>query len=85
MDVLKQIFPFAWKWGKADQNGFVVGIIISAIVLLLGGGVFNLVAALVSFIPVLPVLISVVGSIVGLYALVTLVLTILVKCDVLKD
>ena len=82
MDTLKKIFPFAWKWGKDE---FVKGVVLHALVILFGGVVFNIVAAIVSFIPVLPWLVSVVGFVVGLYALVSLILQILIKVDVIKD
>lgn len=83
MDVLKKLFPYAWSKGNGDSNAFVVGIIIHVLVLIFGGLVVGLPAALVP-IGIVKWLCGVAGTLLDLYALVSLILLILVKCKVLK-
>ena len=88
MNVLKKIFPLSWNFTKSTAN-FVVGIIVH----LLLGVIFSLVAGLAGFIvgwipfvgDVLIWALGVIGSLIGIYSLVGLILLILVFCKVIKD
>jgi hypothetical protein len=88
MDIVKKIFPLSWKFTNS-VGSFVAGIIIY----LLAGTIFGLVAGLagilVGWIPVIGAILKwalgVVGSLIGVYSLVGLILLILVYCKVIKD
>lgn len=88
MDILKKIFPLSWKFTK-DVGNFIVGIIIYILLGFVFGLVAGLVGLLVSGIPVVGAIIiwalGAIGSVIGLYSLIGLVLLILVFCKVIKD
>ncbi len=88
MDVLKKIFPLSWAFTKSVGN-FVVGIILHLVLGVLFGAVAGLAGILVDWIPVagdiLVWALGVIGSLIGVYSLVGLILLILVYCKVIKD
>ncbi len=88
MDVLKKIFPLSWKFTKSVGN-LVVGIILYLILGVLFGIVAGLATVLVGWIPLIGGLLiwalSLVGSLIGIYSLVGLILLILIYCKVIKD
>ncbi|MBP3369762.1 MAG: hypothetical protein J6L85_03320 [Clostridia bacterium] len=88
MEIVKKIFPLSWAFTKSVGN-FVVGIILHLILGTLFGLVAGLAKTLVGWIPVVGDLLiwalGVIGSLIGVYALVGLILLILVYCKVIKD
>ena len=78
MDMVKKFFPNAFK--AKDLSTFIVAQVIYALIDVGCGFVIGLLAK----IPVLGIIFSLLGSIVGLYALVGIVLSILVFVKVLK-
>lgn len=78
MDALKKIFPHAFK--ATELTPFIVSLVIYVLVDVVCGFVIGLLAKL----PILGVIFSILGSVVGLYALVGIVLSILVFVKVLK-
>lgn len=79
MDLLKKYFPYAFK-KKADVAALVINIIIHII----AGAVIGVVIGLLSFIPVLGFIISLAGGLIDLYIFISLVLSVLDYCKVLK-
>lgn len=88
MDVLKKIFPLSWKF-TASVGNLVVGIILYLVLGFLFGAVAGLATILVGWIPLVGSLLiwalGIVGSLVGIYALVGLIILILVYCKVIAD
>ena len=88
MDILKKIFPLSWKFTK-DVANFIIGIVIYLVLGVAFGLVAGLAALIVGWIPVVGALLiwvlSVIGSLIGIYSLVGLILLILVFCKVIKD
>ena len=78
MDVLKKLFPYSFNIN--DTNNFVIKLIVYVVVGIVAGTVIGLLSA----IPLVGWLFSLVGTLVSLYVTVGLVLTILVFCKVLK-
>ena len=78
MDILKKVFPHAFK--VTEVASFVVTLIIYALVAIVGGFVIGLLVKL----PIIGIIFTLVGSLVSLYALVGIVLSILVFMKVLK-
>jgi len=78
MDMLKKFFPNAFK--ATDLGAFIVALIIYVLIDIVCGFVIGLLAK----IPLIGIIFSLVGSIVGLYALVGIVLSILVFVKVIK-
>lgn len=78
MDVLKKLFPYSFN--IQDTNNFVIKLIVYVVVGIVAGTVIGLLSA----IPLVGWLFSLVGTLVSLYVTVGLVLTILVFCKVLK-
>jgi hypothetical protein len=78
MDMVKKFFPNAFK--AKELSSFIVALVIYALIDVVCGFVIGLLAK----IPVLGIIFSLLGSIVGLYALVGIVLSILVFVKVLK-
>ena len=71
MDVLKQLFPLSFK--VKDSNDCVISVIIYLVVSIL----FGAVVAILDFIPVINVLLGVLGSLVGVYCVAGIILSIL--------
>lgn len=78
MDILKKIFPTAFK--ATDVKPLIISLIIYVLIDIVCGFVIGLLAK----IPILGIIFSLLGSIVGLYALVGVVLSILVFVKVIK-
>jgi len=78
MDILKKYFPHAFK--ATELNAFIITLIIYILIDVVCGFVIGLLAK----IPVLGIIFGLLGSLVGLYALIGVVLSILVFVKVLK-
>jgi len=78
MDALKKFFPHAFK--ATELSSFIITLIIYVVVDIVCGFVIGLLAK----IPLIGVIFSLLGSLVGLYALVGIILSILVFVKVLK-
>lgn len=78
MDAIKKYFPFAFK--ATELKPFIISLVIYALIDVVCGFVLGLLAK----IPVIGILFSLVGTLVGLYALVGIVLCILVFVKVIK-
>lgn len=78
MDLLKKFFPTAFK--STEVKAFIISLIIYVLIDVVCGFVIGLLAK----IPVLGIIFSLLGSLVGLYALIGVVLSILVFVKVVK-
>ena len=78
MDMLKKFFPHAFK--ATEVSALVISLIIYVLIDIVCGFVIGLLVK----IPLLGIIFSLLGSLVGLYAFVGIVLSILVFCKVLK-
>lgn len=78
MQQIKKIFPFSFK--ATDPTGLVVALIIYIVVCGICGAIIGLLAS----IPVAGIIFSLIGSILGLYGLMGIVLTILVFLKVVQ-
>lgn len=78
MDILKKFFPHAFK--ATELKAFIISLVVYVLIDLVCGFVIGLLAK----IPVLGIIFGLLGSLVGLYALVGVVLSILVFVKVLK-
>lgn len=78
MDMLKKFFPHAFK--ATELTPFIVSLIVYVLIDIVCGFVIGLLAQ----IPILGIIFSLLGSLVGLYAFVGIVLSILVFVKVLK-
>lgn len=79
MDMLKKIFPFSFK-EKKD----IAALIINILLYLVGDIIAGFVIGLLASIPLIGIVFSLVGSLVGLYCLAGLVLSCLDYFKVLK-
>ena len=78
MEALKKFFPHAFK--AVELKPFVISLIVYVLIDIVCG----IVIGILSKIPLVGIIFSLVGTIVGLYALVGIVLSILVFVKVLK-
>lgn len=78
MDMLKKFFPNAFK--ATETKPFVIALITYVLVDIVCGVVIGLLAKL----PIVGIIFSLLGSLVGLYAFVGIVLSILVFVKVVK-
>ncbi len=78
MDILKKFFPHAFK--SNEVAAFIITLIIYILIDIVCGFVIGLLVK----IPILGIIFSLLGSLIGLYALVGVVLSILVFAKVLK-
>ena len=78
MDMLKKFFPDAFR--SKDINSFIVTLLIYGVGSILAGFVLGLLAK----IPLVGFVFSLIGAVVGLYALVGIVLAILVFTKVIE-
>lgn len=78
MDMLKKLFPHAFK--ATQLKSFIVTLIVYFLIDVVCGFVIGLLASL----PLIGIVFSLLGSVVGLYALVGVILSILVFIKVLK-
>lgn len=88
METLKKIFPLSWKYTK-DVANLIIGIIVYLLVGVLAGVVIFLATMLTGWIPLVGGIIGwalgVVGSLIGIYTLVGIILQLLVFFKVIKD
>ena len=78
MDTLKKLFPLSFK--VKEVKDLVISIIIYAVIDVVCGIVISLLAKL----PIIGILFSLVGALIGIYATAGIVLAILVFVKVLK-
>ena len=78
MDILKKILPNAFK--ANDLKAFITALVIYVLIDVVCGFVIGLLAKL----PIIGIIFSIVGAVVGLYALVGIVLSILVFVKVIR-
>ena len=78
MDILKKVFPFSFK--AKDRVPFIIAIIIYLVIDLVCG----FARGLLSHIPVVNILTGILGTLLGLYGLIGIVLSILVFLKVVK-
>ena len=78
MDTLKKFFPHAFK--ATELSNFIISLIVYVLVDVVCGFVIGLLAKL----PIIGFVFGLIGSLVGLYALVGAVLSILVFVKVVK-
>ena len=78
MDILKKYFPHAFK--ATELSAFIITLIVYALIDVVCGFVIGLLAK----IPIVGIIFSLIGSLVGIYALVGIVLAVLVFTKVLK-
>lgn len=79
MDLLKKFFP--WSFKANDAKALIIAIIIYIVIGIVGG----LIIGLLSWIPLIGWLFSIIGSLLDLYTLVGIILAILFFAKVLKD
>ncbi|MBP3666087.1 MAG: hypothetical protein J6K29_03435 [Clostridia bacterium] len=80
MDILKKLFPLSWKF-----TGSVANLIIGVLVYLVVDIVLGVAISLLSSIPVVGIIISLIGSLIGLYTVGGIVVMFLAHFKVLKD
>ena len=73
MDILKTIWPLAFKVKQKDLASFLIWLILGIVIIALCGVLIGV----LSSIPVVGVIFSILGSLIGLYSLVNIVLCIL--------
>lgn len=81
MDFLKTLWPTPFKIKPKDVGSFLVQLIIFIVVVAIVGILIGVLAK----IPVLGWIFGIVGSLIGIYNLVGIVLCVLVFADVLKE
>lgn len=79
MDTLKKFFPHAFK--ANDVTKFITSLIIYALIDIVCGAVIGILAK----IPLIGFIFGLLGSVIGLYALVGILLTIFVFTKVIKE
>ena len=80
MDFLKKVWPTTFKIKPKDITSFAVQLIIFIIVTAIAGAVIGLLSSL----PVIGFIFAILGSLLGLYTTIGIVLCILNYFDVLK-
>ena len=78
MDILKKFFPDAFR--SKDVNSFIVTLLLYGV----GSLIVGLVLGLLAKIPLIGIVFSLIGALVGIYALVGIVLAILVFVKVIE-
>ncbi len=78
MDILKKFFPHAFK--AKELAAFIITLIIYLVIDVVCGFVIGFLASL----PIVGIIFTLLGSLVGLYALIGIVLSILVFAKVIK-
>lgn len=78
MDILKKLFPVSFN--AKEKEPFIISLIIYVVLAVVGG----LVLGFLSGIPVVGIIVSIVGGILDLYALIGIVLAILVFVKVIE-
>lgn len=89
MAFLKKFWPYSFTVKAKDVTSLVVNIIIQVLVSVAAGLVIWLATAITGWIPVLGwilgILLGAVGTVIEIYVLIGIVLSVLNFCDVLKD
>ncbi|MBR4053234.1 MAG: hypothetical protein IKK06_00355 [Clostridia bacterium] len=89
MAFLKKFWPYSFTVKAKDVTSLVVNIIIQILVAFAAGLLIWLATAITGWIPVvgglIGVLLGIVGSVIEIYVLIGIVLSVLNFCDVLKD
>ena len=83
MEILKKFFPYSFK-AKKDVAALIVNIIVYLVAELIAGAIIGLVSTILGGIAILAWALGVVGGLVGLYALIGIVLSILDYLKVIK-
>lgn len=83
METLKKFFPYSFK-AKKDVAALIVNIIVYLVAELIAGAIIGLVSTILGGIAILAWALGVVGGLVGLYALIGIVLSILDYLKVIK-
>ncbi len=78
MDILKKYFPYAFK--ATELRAFVIALIVYVLIDVVCGFVIGLLAN----IPLIGIIFSILGAVVGLYALIGIVLSVLAFVKVIK-
>lgn len=78
MDMIKKVFPHAFK--ANELKSFIIVLVIYLLIDIVCGFVIGLLAKL----PILGIIFSLLGSVVGLYALIGIILSVLVFVKVIK-
>ena len=78
MDMIKKVFPHAFK--ATELKSFIIVLVIYLLIDIVCGFVIGLLAKL----PILGIIFSLLGSVVGLYALIGIILSVLVFVKVIK-
>lgn len=79
MDMLKKVFPISFKYADTVAN-----LIIGILIYLVGGAVAGAVIGWLSAIPLIGLVFSLVGSVLGIYCLAGIVIEVLLFVKVLK-
>ena len=79
MDTLKKLFPISFKYA-GDITQLIIGILIYVV----GGAIAGAVIGLLSAIPVIGLVFSLVGSLLGIYCLAGIVIEVLLFAKILK-
>ncbi len=79
MEILKKLYPTAFK--ATDVKNLVVALIVFVVIDVICGAAIGLLAK----IPLIGVIFSILGSIIGLYAFIGIVLSVLVFLKILND
>ncbi len=78
MDSIKKFFPIAFK--ATELKPFIISLVVFCLIDLICGFVIGILAK----IPLIGILFSILGAVIGLYALIGIVLSILVFVKVVK-
>ena len=78
MDILKKLYPHAFK--AKELTPFIIALLVYVVIDVVCGFVIGLLAK----IPLIGIIFSLLGSVVGLYALVGVIMSILVFVKVVK-
>lgn len=78
MDILKTIFPFSFK--AKELTDFIIALIVYVIVCGICGAIIGFLAK----IPILGIVFSLLGSVLGLYGLIGIILSVLVFVKVIE-
>lgn len=79
MDLLKKLFPISFKYADTVAN-LIIGILIYVV----GGAVAGAIIGWLSLIPIVGLIFSLVGSLLGIYCLAGIVIEVLLFAKVLK-
>ena len=89
MQYLKKFWSYSFKVEKKNVSSLVVNLIVWVVAAFVAGLVLWLASFLTGWIPVLGwligVIVGILGSVVELYSLIGIVLSVLVYLDILKD